>query len=396
MADKIIGLSENDVKVLKELIATVRSQPVNTPGRTLEKQPPDTISSSYLALATGGIPARSGTTPGNATCRIYQKVGSVVVDAGFDRVVYNAGDAVASGAYALVKQDNWGVYWTKESSGSSPLIAPCVNAIPVGAGIYNPVFASAVTFPGGNWLVLQCNPTAGQVTIQLPLPPTNANHPSIYRITVVIDDDTGFTGEFGDNFLQNWPYSEVENGVVVRPPLSGGFAAEYFGYYWNFLYINPRMGLSNVTFIWDGGGNWTVENIVVDGVIYVEEPAPGDEVDGVVIEQLSKPIYYGTFFDPMSHSPPYIWEAGGPVPEVINGSSSGTAEFSQPFWSKGYKRVVIYCASLSGVASYTFPVSFDNVPQILSGMPSVVTTLTTTGVTLTGSSSTGFIELSGR
>ena len=82
----------------------------------------------------------------------------------------------------------------------------------------------------------------------------------------------------------------------------------------------------------------------------------------------------------------------------VTGSTSGTASFSQPFQGTTYKKVIIYCASLLGTAAYVFPATFTQTPQILTtnGLAaSVVTTLTVSGCTLTGATSTGFIILEG-
>lgn len=84
---------------------------------------------------------------------------------------------------------------------------------------------------------------------------------------------------------------------------------------------------------------------------------------------------------------------------VINGATSGTASFNQPFQGSSYKKVVIYCAALVGATtSYTFPVAFLQTPAILTTnelSSTIVTTLTTTGVVITGATSTGFIFIEG-
>ncbi len=83
---------------------------------------------------------------------------------------------------------------------------------------------------------------------------------------------------------------------------------------------------------------------------------------------------------------------------TVGGSTSGTATFVQTF-NQGYKKeIIVSCSALVGTASFTFPTSFSSTPVILTTSgpaSSVVTSLSTSAVTVTGATTTGPLFLEG-
>ncbi len=82
---------------------------------------------------------------------------------------------------------------------------------------------------------------------------------------------------------------------------------------------------------------------------------------------------------------------------VVNCSTSGTVTFSQPQIGPSYKRVNAYFAACLGTFSYTYPTAFSFAPQLLSQSitATVVTSISNTAVSGTGTTTTGFADLDG-
>ncbi len=82
----------------------------------------------------------------------------------------------------------------------------------------------------------------------------------------------------------------------------------------------------------------------------------------------------------------------------ISGSTSGSADFSFDFRGGGHRRILIYCNALVGTATYGFPETWSHTPAIIATdqvSAAVVTAISTTSVTITGATTTGFIILEG-
>jgi hypothetical protein len=79
---------------------------------------------------------------------------------------------------------------------------------------------------------------------------------------------------------------------------------------------------------------------------------------------------------------------------TVSGSTSGSAVFSEPFAGTSFKKVVIHTAGLTGTASYTYPTAFTTTPIVVNS-DAAATSVSTTAVTVTGSSTTDTLILEG-
>lgn len=79
----------------------------------------------------------------------------------------------------------------------------------------------------------------------------------------------------------------------------------------------------------------------------------------------------------------------------------GFFSWTQVETGSAYKKIVIYCSGLIGATPFTFAVPFTNAPVVMttSGLSAgLVSSITTTGATITGTpitGSTGFLFLEG-
>jgi len=78
-------------------------------------------------------------------------------------------------------------------------------------------------------------------------------------------------------------------------------------------------------------------------------------------------------------------------------SVSGSCTFTEPFGGSSFKEVIIHSIAASGtVATYTFPIPFTNSDFYIDGFNVSIVSVTTTGATVTGVGTSGYIFIKGQ
>lgn len=80
---------------------------------------------------------------------------------------------------------------------------------------------------------------------------------------------------------------------------------------------------------------------------------------------------------------------------TVNGSTSGSATFSQVHQGGNFGLIIINLNNLNGTATYNFPRAYTNTPFALGPQAAAATTISTTSVTVTGAGTTGQLVLMG-
>lgn len=102
----------------------------------------------------------------------------------------------------------------------------------------------------------------------------------------------------------------------------------------------------------------------------------------------------GTFTDDLINQLQVTGSVAITAPETtVSGSTSGTAKFSEALQGSKWKWVTAILTSLTGTVTYTFPTPFINLPKVITANGSLVTSLSITSITITGSGTTDTVSL---
>lgn len=220
MSQTLYTLSADDIQLLQGLLERERASVRNTRGRTLLEAPPPNGRGQMVAkVPISGIPARSSLTVGTAECVIYRQVDGLLEDAGFTRVVYNLDtEEVPENSYVLIKQDNWGTWWTD----GSPL-----SDVGTGGGSVGTMTLDRTDDNVGVWY----DPTTDTLHI-----PDASDFSAAGVITNFAQDILGtktIVGTDGWRTLRNGPGSEeiiVDYQGIQHSPVQGGATTAEFSY----------------------------------------------------------------------------------------------------------------------------------------------------------------------
>lgn len=194
-----------------------------------------------------------------------------------------------------------------------------------------------------------------------------------------------------------WFPNGVHTSLIDFPFADGGSS------YGQFNFTN-NAGVNKVTFgvlESSGGSNlpgfWFIYSTSAGNVIQVDMTGTGHFciMCGTTSYQLDV-AHDGTIRAQTSVTTPVFISTAAQT--TVNCSTSGNVVFSEPDQGSSRKEVIAYAAACLGTASYTFPVAFAHTPVVLTSSgpaASVVTSLSTSAMTITGATTTGFIFIKG-